>query len=308
MTEHRKLNTDSPPIIDYEGSDYQASFWDQGGRQYEDLAEASALKRLLPPSGSLLLELGAGAGRNTPRYGSFERIVLLDYSRTQLQQARARLGASPRYIYVAGDMYHLPFTDGSFDAATLIRALHHMADAPKSLAEVRRVFQPGGTFILEYASKHNLKAILRYWLGRQSWSPFTPEPVEFAALNFDFHPKAIRGLLTDLGFRIERTLTVSHFRSGFLKRTVPAKWLATLDGWFQPTGAWFQLTPSVFVRASVPGGMPAGKPTQGIVEIFQCPACGGHPLEDRSEQLACPDCGRRWGLREGIYDFREPIP
>src|SRR5512141_942267 len=100
----------TPPVCDYEGSDYQTSFWDQGGRQYEDRAEAIALKRLLPSSGRLLLELGAGAGRNTPRYGGYERIVLLDYSRTQLEQARARLGdASPRYVYVAADVYRLPF-------------------------------------------------------------------------------------------------------------------------------------------------------------------------------------------------------
>ena len=53
----------SPPVCDYEGSDYQRSFWDQGGREYEDRTEAIALKRLLPKSGQLMLELGAGAGR-----------------------------------------------------------------------------------------------------------------------------------------------------------------------------------------------------------------------------------------------------
>ena len=90
----------NPPVCNYEGSDYQTSFWDKGGREYEDRAEAIALKRLLPKSGKLLLEIGAGAGRNTPRYSGFERIVLLDYSRTQLEQAQQRLGASDRYITV----------------------------------------------------------------------------------------------------------------------------------------------------------------------------------------------------------------
>ena len=75
----------TPPVCDYEGSDYQTSFWEQGGRAYEDQAEEIALKRLLPKSGRLLLELGAGAGRNSPRYTGYERIILLDYSRTQLQ-------------------------------------------------------------------------------------------------------------------------------------------------------------------------------------------------------------------------------
>src|SRR5215475_10248258 len=139
-----KQNT--PPICNYEGSDYQTSFWDQGGRAYEDRTEAIALKRMLPEKGRILLELGAGAGRNTPRYSGFERVVLLDYSRTQLEQAQERLGKSDRFIYVAADVYRLPFVDGLFDAATMIRVLHHMADAKKALGQVRNVLQPGATF------------------------------------------------------------------------------------------------------------------------------------------------------------------
>ena len=46
-----------------------------------------------------MLELGAGAGRNTPRYAGFERIVVLDYSTTQLAQAQQRLGATLTNIF-----------------------------------------------------------------------------------------------------------------------------------------------------------------------------------------------------------------
>jgi ubiquinone/menaquinone biosynthesis C-methylase UbiE len=119
-----------------------------------------------------MLEVGAGAGRNTLRYQGFERIILLDYSRTQLEQAQKRLGTGERFIYVAADVYRLPFVNGVFEATTMIRTLHHMANAPLALAQVRRVLQPGGVFILEYANKQNLKAIIRYLLGRQDWSPF----------------------------------------------------------------------------------------------------------------------------------------
>jgi ubiquinone/menaquinone biosynthesis C-methylase UbiE len=293
----------APPVCNYEGSDYQTSFWDQGGRQYEDRAEAIALKRLLPARGRLLLELGAGAGRNTPRYTGYERIVLLDYSRTQLEQARARLGDSPRYVYVAADIYKLPFVDGLFDGATMIRTLHHMAAPTKALRQVRSVLQPGASFILEYANKLNLKAILRYWLRQQTWSPFTLEAVEFAALNFDFHPKAIRQWLTESGFTIGKTLTVSHFRIGLLKRIFPAEWLAALDGLLQPTGGLFQLTPSVFVGAVASGEtLPA---TAGT--FFKCPECAHSPLEEHPNTFACPACGRKYAFRDGIYDFKETL-
>ena len=39
---------------------------------------------------------GAGAGRNTHRYAGYKKIVLVDYSRTQLEQAQKRLGRDAR--------------------------------------------------------------------------------------------------------------------------------------------------------------------------------------------------------------------
>jgi len=298
----------TPPVCNYEGSDYQTSFWDKGGREYEDRTEAIALQRLLPKSGRLLLELGAGAGRNTPRYLGFDRIVLLDYSRTQLEQAQQRLGKSDKYIYVAADVYRLPFIAGLFEAATMIRTLHHMADAPKALGQVKSVLGSGGVFILEFANKLNGKAILRYLLGRQTWSPFTLESVEFVKLNFDFHPKAVRNWLKDLGFTIERTLTLSHFRVGFLKRIVPTSILVFLDSLFQWTGAWWQLTPSVFVKSKVVrrDGIPPHS-QDNVLSYFKCPDCGNSPLIEKNEYLECSSCGKKWGVKDGIYDFREPI-
>jgi ubiquinone/menaquinone biosynthesis C-methylase UbiE/predicted RNA-binding Zn-ribbon protein involved in translation (DUF1610 family) len=298
----------TPPICDYEGSDYQTSFWDKGRRQYEDQTEAIALRRLLPKSGRLLLELGAGAGRNTPRYRGFDRIVLLDYSRTQLEQAQQRLGKGAKYVYVAADVYRLPFRAGLFDTATMIRVLHHMADAPKALGQVKDVLASNGVFILEYANKLNLKAILRYLLGRQKWNPFSLEPVEFVKLNFDFHPKAVRNWLEQLGFSIERTLTLSHFRMGILKRVVPTSILVFLDSLFQWTGAWWQLSPSVFVKAVSQGSRSAPLPSpDNILTYFKCPDCGHSPLIDKTEFLECSSCGKRWAVKDGIYDFREPM-
>jgi len=297
-----------PPICSYEGSDYQASFWDRGGREYEDRAEAIALQRLLPKGGGILLELGAGAGRNTPRYAGFQRIVLLDFSTSQLKQAQAGLGRTDRHVYVAADVYRLPFVDGLFDAATMIRVLHHMADAPRALGQVRAVLKPEAVFILEFANKRNLKSILRYWLGRQEWNPFTQEPIEFAELNFDFHPRRVRAWLEALGLRLEQTLTVSHFREEALKRAMPASLLAFLDGLLQPTGALWQYTPSVFFRTR--GGSASSAavgPGDSPITMFKCPSCGHAPLVEARDRLSCIQCGMEWGITDGIYDFRQPV-
>jgi SAM-dependent methyltransferase len=203
-------------------------------------------------------------------------------------------------------VYRLPFVDGLFDGATMIRTLHHMADAPAALAQIRNALQPGSIFILEFANKLNLKSILRYLLGRQTWSPFTREPVEFAALNFDFHPKAVRGWLEELGFQIDKTLTVSHFRLGLFKRLLPTEVLVALDSLFQWTGSLWQLTPSVFVRASLGGGRSGSVPAE-VIRWFKCPQCGNSSLSDQKSTLVCPSCGSQWACHDGIYDFREPL-
>jgi len=307
------MSGDRPPVCDYTDSAYQTSFWDQGGRVYEDQAEEVALRRLLPRSGKLLLELGAGAGRNTPRYHGFERIVLLDYSHTQLEQAQARLGQGERYVFVAADIYRLPFISGLFDAATMVRTLHHMANAPLALRQVRQVLQPGASFILEYANKRNLKAVLRYLLRRQSWSPFTLDPIEFTALNFDFHPQAVRHWLVESGFAIRRQLTVSHFRMGIIKRLFPLKLLVAMDSALQLTGNWWQLTPSVFVLACATESANVGELSSGaaqfthICDFFRCPECGHAPLSEQTDALLCPACSRGWAVRNGIYDFRKEM-
>lgn len=295
------MENNLPPICDYENSDYQTTFWDKGGRAYEDEAEAVALRRLLPESGNLMLEIGAGAGRNTPRFKGYERIVLMDYSLTQIQQAQARLGRSERYVYVAADVYRLPFVDGLFDAATMIRVLHHIAEPPQALAQIRRVLGSDATFILEFASKKNLKAILRYLFRRQVWSPFTMEAVEFVPLNFDFHPEAVRNWLQQADFDLQRQLTVSHFRMGAIKRIVPTKLLVALDSVAQLTGDWWQLTPSVFTRSRAVGESPVAAPGA----FFRCPRCGQSLVDEDVEELFCTGCDKHWPIVDGIYDFRD---
>jgi hypothetical protein len=79
--------TDTPPVCNYEGSDYQTSFWEKGGRAYEDACEAIALKKLLPVRGDHLLELGAGAGRNTLRYTGYQQITLIIRARSCCKRA-----------------------------------------------------------------------------------------------------------------------------------------------------------------------------------------------------------------------------
>lgn len=297
------MEEEHPLVCDYEGSDYQKQFWECGGREYEDRAEALALRRLTPSAGGRLLEVGAGAGRNTPRFEGFRQVVLLDYARSQLALAQQRLGASDRYLYVEADAYRLPFAQGVFEAVAMIRTIHHMVDPLAVLRQIHHVLCCEGFFILEYANKRNVKAIARWILKKQTWNPFDRQPVEFELLNFDFHPAAVRVWLGEAGFKITRQLTVSHFRLDWLKQRVPLKVLVTFDSCLQWTGNWWQLSPSVFVQ-SVATGEKRPAPEGAF---WRCPICESIDIEEAKQGLHCSGCRRLWPLRDGIYDFKEPL-
>jgi hypothetical protein len=175
---------------------------------------------------------------------------------------------------------------------------------PALFAQLARIARPGAAYVLEFASKHNLKAMLRYWTGQQKWSPFSREPVEFVELNFDFHPQWIREKLAAAGFAPGQMLTVSHYRIPVLKKIVPTSALVAMDSAVQRTGAWWQVTPCVFVLNV---GAQMGK-TAVAGQFFACPQCLA-PLGDVvDEALTCPGCGLRWPVKDGLYDFKEPLP
>jgi ubiquinone/menaquinone biosynthesis C-methylase UbiE len=295
-------------ICDYEGSRYRTDFWEGQNREYEDLVERVAMRSLLPPAGGRLLEIGTGFGRLVDLYGGYRQVVLTDYARTQLEEARRYLGDDERFIFVVADVYQLPFVDSLFNALTMVRVMHHLAEVPAALAELHRVLVSEGTSVVEHASKLHLKALIRWLLRRQPWSPFDRSPVEFVELNFNFHPAWMRRQFIQAGFAVKNSRTVSHFRHDWLKRMAPTSWLVGLDRWAQQTGNWWQLTPSIFLQAQA--RKPAGKSPPGF---FRCPVCGSadlSPLDLSSRQdaiIRCDGCGRSWSLKDGIYDFRTPL-
>jgi ubiquinone/menaquinone biosynthesis C-methylase UbiE len=291
-----------PRFCDYEGSDYRTAFWEGQGREYEHQAERIALRKLLPPNGERIIDIGGGFGRTVDLYSGYREIVLMDYSMTQLSDARSRLGEQ-RITYVAANVYKMPFQEGAFDAAVTIRVLHHLSDVPTALREIHGILQPGAAFVMEYANKRHLKAMLRYILRRQRHSPFDHQPWEFAELNFNFHPAYIEQHLESAGFRIERQLAVSHFRLGLLKRLAPARMLAAADSCLQQPLSALKWTPSIFLHARR-SAAPLLAPANGL---FRCPQCSSTVLQTQPGALRCAACSSLWSTEQGIYDFRRPV-
>jgi len=297
------LPTTTPPICDYEGSSYQSDFWSGKGRDYEDAVERIALRHLLPVYGRRFAEFGAGFGRLTNELARYDQVVLIDYSRSMLQQAQSLLGRSERFIYVVADINALPFATNAFDGGMLIRVIHHSADPLTTLKSIRRTLTGAATFVLEFANKRNLKSIIRYLTRRQTWSPFDRAPVEFVKLNFDFHPAAMRAWLQQAGFAPGTALAVSTLRLDALKRRLPLKTLMTVERLIQPTGSLYPLSPSVFVRCAVQDSLKQ-TPVVPPEKLFVHPHLRNATLQRDGDTLVCPQTGARWPIRDGIYDFK----
>ena len=300
----------APPVIDYEGSRYRTEFWEGQGRQYEDAAERLALQELLPARGGCIAEIGAGFGRLAELYDGYGRVVLFDYSRSLLREAVQRWGHDPRFVFVAGNVYTLPLASGGVDSLVMVRVMHHLADVPAALAHIRRALHRESVAVLEYANKRNVKALGRWALRRQAWSPLDEQPVEFVALNYDFHPAWMERQLAGAGLELQRRLAVSHFRMGALKRTVSPHALARLDSWLFGFGGRFPLAPSVFVRVTAPDGRYAVRPDGYAVEaLLRCPTCQteGTLARASADRLACAVCGAGVARRDGVWDFKELV-
>lgn len=288
-------------IISYEGSSYKTDFWEGQGREFEDLTERNALRRLLPPSGGTIMEIGAGFGRLGDLYSGYDRVILLDYSLSLLSEAKKTFGEDAKYQFIAANVYHLPFVDNLIDAVVMIRVAHHLESVPAALSEVNRVLQGEGVYILEFANKRNIKAIARYFFRRQSWSPFKREPYEFVPLNFDFHPQWMEQALHQAGFRIEDELAISNFRLRAIKNRFSPQRLAKIDNMIAGPGAMLNLSPSILTKNV------SQKQKASAEGFFQCPKCGG-ALDDIRTAVVCQACSAQWPVVNGIIDFRYPRP
>ncbi|GAB4547246.1 MAG: hypothetical protein OHK0023_08290 [Anaerolineae bacterium] len=304
MTKTPSPATPQPAICDYEGSTYRTDFWEGKGRDYEDAVERIILRQFLPKAARRYVDFGAGFGRLINEADRYDEVVIMDYSSTMLQDAQARLGRADRYIYVNADVYRLPFAPDSFDAGLLCRVIHHLADAPTALKQIRRSFAAGGTFILEYANKLNLKAMLRYALRRQNWSPYDLAPLEFVKLNFDFHPAYITRTLKAVGFTPRRRRAASWLRLGAFKKLLPLQAMVTVDRLLQPIGAVMPYSPQIFVENTVEGDAPISLTPRAA--MFICPITGA-PLHQEGDRMVSTADNPQWAIRDGIYDFKTPI-
>lgn len=136
--------------------------------------EAIAAARLAGLSpGSRVLDVPCGYGRHAvPLAVEGYVVVGLDWSATQLAEARRRRGQADGPALVRADYRWIPLADGVFDAAlTLLSSLGYAEeDGDRAmLREIRRVLRPGGCLLVETNHRDRLPP-------RSPWREWHPLP------------------------------------------------------------------------------------------------------------------------------------
>ena len=242
-------------ISDYNGYDYKKIFWEDADRKYEDAADRIAVRRLLPRHMENFADIAGGYGRLADEYiPRAKKATLFDFSQTELDQAKEKYGK--KLNTVQGDIYNLPFKDGELTELLMVRATHHFKNIDKVMKELHRVLAPGGIAVIEVANKRTLPRIARFLTFRTKINPFSRDVANLSEIDkdgfFNYHPKYIEDLFKKTGFKIDKVLSVSNFRSAKLKKIFGNKRLIKMEKKAQSLLAPIRFAPSIYYRLEKP--------------------------------------------------------
>lgn len=210
-------------------------YWD--GRDYEQAAEEVALRKLLKGKKfKNAVDVGGGYGRLSVVLRDFaDAVTLAEPSKQQLEIAKEFLKNKPKVTAKRAQAEKLPFEDGEFDLAMVIRVIHHLPNPVPAFEEISRVLKPGGYFLIEFANNAHFKNRLKY-SAKLKKLPVDPVDIKTEAgrkkndIPFVNHnPKTVKKQLAQSGFKLIDTLSVSNLRSQSIKKVIPHKTLITLE-------------------------------------------------------------------------------
>ena len=242
-------------VSDYNGYDYKKEFWENTDREYEDQADRMAIRKLLPKRMEKFADIGGGYGRLANEYLKRARkVYLFDYSKSELKQAKEIYG--DKIETKAGDIYQLPFHDGELDGLMMVRVTHHLKHMDKAIAELYRVLKPGGVAVIEVANKRTLPKMARFITRRSKVNPFDKTVANYKEISkdgfYNYHPKYVEEIFDKAGFKCEKVLSVSNFRSQRLKKIIGTERLVRMENSAQQMLAGIRFAPSIYYKLRKP--------------------------------------------------------
>lgn len=123
-------------------------------------------------SGGRVLDVATGEGGFVwilaDQLMGYAQIVGIDDDAAAVEEARDRLDRD-RKAFVQMDAGSSGFRSRCFDTVTISASLHHLADVPGVVAEVRRVLKPGGRFVLAEMHRNGQTAAQRTMIAMHHW-------------------------------------------------------------------------------------------------------------------------------------------
>ncbi|MHB1275151.1 MAG: methyltransferase domain-containing protein [Candidatus Humimicrobiaceae bacterium] len=303
---------------DYENYDYR-EFWEDNKRAYEDASERLALGKLFKTvrKSGVIIDIGCGYGRLFNEYKDFDKIIMMDYSLNNLKNTKDTVfdylkqdnTEFDKVHFIAADALNLPFKNAIFNAAISVRIVHHLNNPEKFISETGRILKNKGLFILEFANKRNLKNIFKFIFGKLSQSPFSPEPYMIGENIQNNHPRVVIGYFKKNDLKINKIISVSNLRAGFLKRKLSLRNLLRLENISQGLFSLCKPGPSIFIKAfkNINENIDnMEKIPQKFTDMLLCPGCKNleSKLEISENFLICNFCGSKYAIAEGIFDLR----
>ena len=300
------------PLASYQGFDFRR-MW-QGREKTIRLEIAIGKDAFQGEARKRLLDAGAGFGRLLlPLSGLFAEVAGVDLNPEGLDIIDKAGSNLDPLLLATGNVYHLPFADGSFDAVVCSRVLHHLSDPARAIAELLRVTAPGGALLLSYNPRPSLGTLLsdlnpdrghRQALDVWPLTRTSPDFLQVARQPFPVYsstPAHFEGLLSEQGAQVEQEYA-SGLEDLFPFRLVPYRFWETMALDFEP----FPGFPSVFVKLRKGGQLSSLPPYDSIL---RCPLCrlplelGLHPAPS-VVSVTCPHCGNVGEHQGRVYRLR----
>lgn len=180
--------------------------WQQSAKWTKEVSAATEWLHQAGYRGGRVLDVGCGLGR-TSQFLSGEYVGIEPDS--EVARAARALYESERVSFLSADAHELPFANESFSLVYAAHLIAHLREPERFVAEVRRVLQPGGLFLVIVPNWYFAMGVLRPLRWLRWISP-----------KFD---------------RIDPTVTRPLTRRG-LRTLVPLEPIE-IRGWFAPGGS-----------------------------------------------------------------------
>jgi SAM-dependent methyltransferase len=169
------------------------------GRYGPGLAAAMLQTAMVEP-GMRVLDVGCGPGplaTQAARIVGPENVAAVDPSEPWVEACRERVPGADVRVAPAES---LPFEDGSFDAVLAQLVVNFLSDAPRGVAEMKRVAKPGGVVaacVWDYAGE--MKLLRAFWDAVAAVDPASAERDEGRFMRYA-NADELGALWTEAGF------------------------------------------------------------------------------------------------------------